>query len=485
MLKTARQIVKKFPVLDLFIISLFSLPFFFWGLGETFLTNWDEAWYAGISRNMLLRHDYVVPYWNFSPYFDKGPFYHWLSVIAFKIFQNWELSARLPAALAGFGGVVLVYLLGKKLYDRKTAMISSLVLASTVGFLYRSRTGNLDSLSVFFILLSFLSFFLGVKNRRYFLLIGPSLGFLFLTKTGLVVYPILILLILFLWNRQLHLLKDSYLLTGVFIGFLVSLLWLYSGAKTAGQAFSSFYLNPLFWAFFKYGSLEGSTDRFSPKFIFFLFHGLKVWFLFFVPALIYLFSRILKDRRHFFLTVAFVPYFLVLLGTKEAGNWYLLPLYPITALIIGVSITFLQEKIFNNKIGGLALIIVVIALAFGQNIRYRSSFIVSQSVQAEVELSKLVQGLTKKDETIIVYDYYFPVASFYGERRIKVYRPDSEDTLLVISRGSLYKLLVAKEKVILLTTRDNLQKLNNDFKDINFEIKKQIGDHLLALSNRL
>jgi 4-amino-4-deoxy-L-arabinose transferase-like glycosyltransferase len=163
-------VLKKLDRFAIFFLLLFSGFFFLFGLGNTYLTNWDEAWYAGISRNMLERKDFIVPYWNNVPYFDKGPLYHWLSVLAFKIIPNWEIAARLPSALAGVGCVVLVYLLAKTLFNKRVALVAALILASTIGFLYRSRTGNLDSLATFFIILSFLSFILATNTKKYFLL---------------------------------------------------------------------------------------------------------------------------------------------------------------------------------------------------------------------------------------------------------------------------------------------------------------------------
>ncbi|MDP3888613.1 MAG: glycosyltransferase family 39 protein [bacterium] len=465
--------------IDLIFLVLFSSFFFLWGLGKTYLTNWDEAWYAGISRNMLIRHDFIVPFWNGAPYFDKGPLYHWLSVIAFQFTRNWELSARFPAAFASIGSVVLAYWLAKTLFNRKVAIVAGLILSSTIGFLYRGRTGNLDSLSKFFILLSFLSIFLGRKNQKFFLLFGISLGLLFLVKSGLIFYPLLVISVFILWERNFRLLKNTFFLGGIFIGLLIAGSWLFLGAVLAGKSFIDFYFNPLFWFFLKFGSVSDAPSQFSTNYILYLLYSAKVWFLVFIPAVLFALTQIFKDKSFFFLILAFVPFFLVLLGVKDAGDWYLVPLNSIFAIISAAFIVKIQEKVSNKKAVAIALIIVVFSLSLLQNIRYHSSFIVPESVKDEVELAMIAKGLTGPKETIIVDDYNFPVASFYSERKIKVLRREARDTNLVISKNTYYRLLQNSQKVVILTTPENMQITKNDLKDVRFHTIKQFKDHLL------
>ena len=462
-----------------FILFLFSGVFFLWNLGGTYLTNWDEAWYAGISRNMLQRGDFVTPFWNNAPYFDKGPLYHWFSVFFYQIIPNWEWAARIPSALAGIGCVLLVFLLGKTLFNQKVGFMASLILASTIGFLFRARTGNFDAMVVFLLLASFLFFFLARKNSRYFLGLGISLGLLFLTKSAFVFYPFMIFLVFSLWERNLRFYKNISSVLGLLFALLIPGIWLFLGVKEAGKPFFDFYLNLLFWPFSKFGSANEMSAHFSLKYLSYLFYGTKLWFFPFIPAFFFTLRKAFKDSHFLFLNLAFFPYFLILLFTKEAGDWYLLPLYPIAALIIGVFLVWLQDKIFPQKIFASLLIALIFFMAISQNLYFRSLFITPETLKNEVELSRLAKELTKPAETIIVDDYYFPVASFYSERKIKVVRREAQDTALALSRKSLYQLLTSKERVFLLTTSDNFAKIKNDLPKILFKIEKQQDSHLL------
>jgi len=463
-------------ILILFLPTVFLL----WNLGGTYLTNWDEAWYAGISRNMFLRGNYIIPYWNNAPYFDKGPLYHWLSVFAFKIIPNWETAARLPSALAGIGCVILTYFLGKHLFSQKVGLVSSLVLASTVGFLFRSRTGNLDSLMVFLILASFLSFFLAEKDPRYFLTLGASLGLIFLTKTAFILYPLLIFILLTGFERKLKHFKSYFFLGGLILAIVIPGTWLLLGLKQAGKPFFDFYFNILFWPISKVAGSTREPLRFSPNYFYYLFYGTKLWFFFFLPAFLFSSLKIFRDKRFFFLASAFIPYFLVLLATKEAGDWYLFPLYPMVAIIVGVFLVWLQEKLYPQKQGAFFLVSLCFSLALIQNLYFQSLFILPESIRNEVELSKMAKNLTNKDETIIVDDYYFPVASFYSERKIRVVRREATDTALALSKEGFYKLLLEKERLVILTTTEKFFEIKKDLGKINFKIEGQIDGHLLV-----
>lgn len=468
---------------NVILLALFSGIFFLWNLGGIYLTNWDEAWYAEISRNMLLRENYITPFWNGAIYFDKGPLYHWLSIIAYKFFPSWELAARFPSALAGVGCVILTYLLGKTLFNhnQKVGLAAGLILSSTIGFLFRARTGNLDTMVVFFILLSFLFFFLAQKKPKFFLALGASLGLLFLTKTAFFLYPLFIIFLIILYKRNLKFYKNWYVVGGIFLAVLLPGIWLFLGTMANGQAFLDFYLNFFFWPMSKFGQVQETASRFSEKYFFYLFYGTKIWFFFFLPAFLFALIRAVKDYRFFFLLVAFIPYFLILMFTQDAGDWYLLPLYPIAALIIGVFLVWLQEKILPRKIFASLLVVSIFFMAISQNLYFRSLFITPETLKNEVELSRLIRELTKPTETIIVDDYYFPVASFYGERKIRVVRREASDTTLALSQKSLYQLLANKERVFLLTTSSNFEKIKKDLPKIPFKIEKQQDSHLLVI----
>jgi 4-amino-4-deoxy-L-arabinose transferase-like glycosyltransferase len=55
-----------------------------------------------------------------------------------------ETSARLPCAIAGLLGVWLVMLVGRRLYDDRTALLAGLILATSFSFVFFSRHASAD-----------------------------------------------------------------------------------------------------------------------------------------------------------------------------------------------------------------------------------------------------------------------------------------------------------------------------------------------------
>src|SRR6476469_9945608 len=50
----------------------------FWRLGVPTFWDPDEAHYAETSRELLRTHDWLAPYYNEQPFFEKPIMFHWL-----------------------------------------------------------------------------------------------------------------------------------------------------------------------------------------------------------------------------------------------------------------------------------------------------------------------------------------------------------------------------------------------------------------------
>src|SRR6185503_10080140 len=51
------------------------------------------------SRDMILRGDYVIPWFNGEMRLKKPPLFYWLQAGSFRVFGESEFAARLPSAL--------------------------------------------------------------------------------------------------------------------------------------------------------------------------------------------------------------------------------------------------------------------------------------------------------------------------------------------------------------------------------------------------
>src|SRR5690349_14439056 len=72
---------------------------FFFRLGRLGLIDPDEPFYALTAREMLQRHDWIVPHIFGQPQFEKPVLFDWLAASSFALLGFTEAAARLPAAL--------------------------------------------------------------------------------------------------------------------------------------------------------------------------------------------------------------------------------------------------------------------------------------------------------------------------------------------------------------------------------------------------
>jgi 4-amino-4-deoxy-L-arabinose transferase-like glycosyltransferase len=85
---------------SLWLLSI-ALLAFFWNLGSTGLLDETEPLFAEASRQMTVTGDWITPFFNRVPRFDKPPLIYWSQAIAYLTFGVNEFAARLPSALAG------------------------------------------------------------------------------------------------------------------------------------------------------------------------------------------------------------------------------------------------------------------------------------------------------------------------------------------------------------------------------------------------
>jgi len=143
-----------YPLLLLAICGLL----FFGGLGHRGLWETDEARYAEIAREMVESGDWVTPRLNYVKYFEKPILTYWLIAAGFKPFypdaQQYakgrddpayaqaleafyaraDFLARLTPAVCASLIVLLVYLLGLRLWEPRSGFYAGLVLATGLMF---------------------------------------------------------------------------------------------------------------------------------------------------------------------------------------------------------------------------------------------------------------------------------------------------------------------------------------------------------------
>ncbi len=99
------------PLIKIVLIGWFGLLLavvLLWRVGSIGLIDETEPLFVEAARQMAITGDWVTPFFNLEPRFDKPPLIYWLMVLAFKLFGVSEWAARSPSILAAIvitGGV--------------------------------------------------------------------------------------------------------------------------------------------------------------------------------------------------------------------------------------------------------------------------------------------------------------------------------------------------------------------------------------------
>ena len=106
----------------------------------------DAAQYASMSREMLRSGNYLHVYDTSIEYLDKPPFLFWISALSMKIFGINNFAYRLPSFLFALLSVLSTYKLAKLFYDKKTALLAALILATSQGFFLMNHDVRTDTI---------------------------------------------------------------------------------------------------------------------------------------------------------------------------------------------------------------------------------------------------------------------------------------------------------------------------------------------------
>ena len=119
---------------------LLFVPF----LGAVHLFDWDEINFAECAREMLSSGNYLSLQMNYQPFWEKPPLFIWMSALSMKEFGVNEFAARFPNALCGVITLVLIYRIGKKVFDKQMGLLWVLCYAGSTLPQFYFKSGIID-----------------------------------------------------------------------------------------------------------------------------------------------------------------------------------------------------------------------------------------------------------------------------------------------------------------------------------------------------
>jgi 4-amino-4-deoxy-L-arabinose transferase-like glycosyltransferase len=119
--------------------------FFFFGLGAFGLTGADEPRYAQIAREMLARHDWIVPTLNGSPWLEKPALLYGKIMSSYAVFGVSDWAARVPSALNATAVVLGIFFFMRH-FRFASELDAAMIAASSAGMIGFGRGASTDML---------------------------------------------------------------------------------------------------------------------------------------------------------------------------------------------------------------------------------------------------------------------------------------------------------------------------------------------------
>lgn len=316
---------------------------FLWlvGLGTAPLRDWDEGTYGTVAREMVRSHHWLhLTLWG-QPFWAKPPLGIWLVAIGYQVLQwfghEWqspaiEFACRAPLAIITALGVPLLYLLSRELFRNQRGAISAAVVYLTLLPVVRhGRLAMLDGIINTFLLLFLLCLVKSKQRPPWALGMGIALGAIALTKGILVLALGAIALGYVLLQRQWQVLKNPYSWGGLWIGGAMVAAWYGAQWQAHGWVFMTAHFGGQ-----SFDRLNTAVEGNAGPIWYYLLELLKYGW----PWLVFLPQALTKAGQQWrsggILPLWGFGFFFALvsvMGTKLP--WYIFPVYPFLALLIG------------------------------------------------------------------------------------------------------------------------------------------------------
>lgn len=387
---------------------------------------WDETVYLQHGEILAGESPDVYNEFDFRP-----PLFSLILAGTFLVSSS-LLSAHLAVAAFSSLAIVLVYIIGKELYSKQTAILAAAIYAASPLGIILAHDILVDPILPVFWLLTALSLIkaLDTDRKAYFVLTGIMASLAVLMKfTSLVILPAIALVVLFSYIRDNQVKKDNLIETirnfalsqnnwlmaaGFFAGIMPYLVWSYIEFGSALHVFMTG------WA------KSGARDAFMTY--------LNGWNMYILAPLylgipLFFWKIDLKKLENYLPVIFFLSLYLPLqffVANKETR--FLMPVVPFLVLIVAEGLRKLREaKVLNDRKlpkSIFAFLILTSLVLAPFSMPERNVF--AQGLTAEWEAPVMDAGQWMKqntDEDTVVYtNYQYPALGYYSKRKIVWFR---------------------------------------------------------------
>jgi len=393
------------------------------------LRGWDETVYLNLGYHLSKNpFDYSLKNsgWNdFIPSTDIK--YGWPNIgfrapllpYILSVFYSLNLFFLIPIIVPFIGtlSVFLSYILGGKLFSKIVGLYSAILFSLIPIHVYSSGKIWTDTLVVFFVLLTLISFWEGYEkeNVKYKVLFGLFLALAIMARyTSLWMVPIFFVYFL-IRDNSLKFLKDKYLWYAIGIFSLTLFPWFAYGFVYYGNFLGAFIHG------YKAAGYWGGTQPWS----FFLENSWKIFSIVGILSIIsFLYILIKKEflrREIYFLLILIVFFSSIVLAMPHKEVRFIMPIVPVICLISGFFIDKLKK--YKNVVFGIVCIVLTTSLWGIFKVEYNNAY-------AGINLCFLRGNefltIDSIDKNSLIITNQLPIVYYYTKKDVHLY-PDQWD----------------------------------------------------------
>jgi 4-amino-4-deoxy-L-arabinose transferase-like glycosyltransferase len=196
------------------------------------LAGYDDAVYAHIAKRIVQSGDWLHLESNGFPALEHPPGFVWMQAALFSLFGFSDFLAKLPSALCGVGTVVLVYWLGRRLFDEQRALVAMLVMLATPYFIKYTAHGMTDVPFTFLFLAAVCAWVKAADDARWYAAVAILTAFALLTR-GVVGFAVPLTLALDGWFRP----RPARAFVAIAASLVPIMLWYWNQQAAFGDFF--------------------------------------------------------------------------------------------------------------------------------------------------------------------------------------------------------------------------------------------------------
>ena len=446
-------------------LLVFATVYILCNIGSGSLTTWDECAYMIPAKEMAQNNVWYTLTLGGEPFLEKPPLCMWSTALFYRFFGINEFTSRATSAIFGILTVMLVYIFGVYIADRKTGFISGLIFLGLPHYLHFAKMAMLDVTLTFFIVLMIYLFLRGEDNPKYLFYSGLAFALAYFAKGFACFLGLFIIFAYSIFAKRLKFIFNRYFIAGMLISVLTILFWYFLQYKTVGiDAINNYFGFHIFTRATQ--AIEGHVGgiNFYQKAI---FNKNKPWsVLLFISAAYVLFRAIrYREKGPLLLSCWIVTSYVLFSLVKTKLHWYIIPIYPALALTAGIVVAkFVKGKLFYTAI---AVFLIIMCLQIPFSKVFKLDF--SPNVKAT---SIRVREL--RDNGLQVY--------FYGGYDNKDLFYFNDITIFLPRKDKAFMVQRSDKTIYFVTRQESIQDIQKRYGE-DFVVTEKFGDLILLKNN--